>query len=177
MPVAVLLLAGSLKGACDELQTGRYLAGAVAGSVSPLVYPALVFAVAGLTALCTGTSWGTMAILIPTAVPVALWLDGGTYGLTTIVSIAAVLDGAIFGDHCSPISDTTIMSSAASSCDHLAHVRTQIPYSLTVAAIALGAGYLPAAAGSPSWISLTTAAALTGGIFLALRFVRPDVHD
>ena len=73
-----------------------------------------------------------MAILIPTAIPVAFSLDNGSYGLTTIICLGAVLDGAIFGDHCSPLSDTTILSSIASSCDPLHHVRTQLPYSLTV---------------------------------------------
>ena len=166
MPVAVLLLAWSLKGACDELGTGDYLASVLSGSLDPLVYPGLVFVVAGLTAFSTGTSWGTMAILIPTAIPIALALDGGRYGPTTMISVAAVLDGAIFGDHCSPISDTTIMSSAASSCDHLAHVRTQLPYAVTVAAIALGIGYVPAAAGLPQWIGIPSAAVAVGGLFL-----------
>jgi len=166
MPVAVLLLAWSLKGACDELGTGTYLARVLSGSLDPLVYPALVFVVAGLTAFSTGTSWGTMAILIPTAVPIALALDGGRYGPTTIISVAAVLDGAIFGDHCSPISDTTIMSSAASSCDHLAHVRTQLPYAVAVAAIALGVGYVPAAAGLPQWVGIPGAAIAAGALFL-----------
>jgi len=82
------------------------------------------------------------------------------------LAAAAVLDGAIFGDHCSPISDTTIMSSAASSCDHLAHVRTQLPYALTAAAIALGVGYVPAAAGLPAWVGVPGAAVAAGGLFL-----------
>ncbi|MHC4546570.1 MAG: Na+/H+ antiporter NhaC family protein, partial [Planctomycetota bacterium] len=83
----------------------------------------------------------------PTAVPVAFALDGNTYGLTTVISLGAVLDGAIFGDHCSPISDTTIMSSIATSCNLIDHVRTQLPYSLFVAVLALLCAYLPAACG------------------------------
>jgi len=93
-----------------------------------------------------------MAILIPTAIPVAFALDGNTYGLTTMICVGAVLDGAIFGDHCSPISDTTIMSSIASSCNLMHHVRTQLPYSLFVAGLALLFAYLPSAFGlAPGW--------------------------
>jgi len=172
LPVTVLILAWSLKGTCDGLGTGEFLANVLAGTISPLLFPGLVFTVAALTSFATGTSYGTMAILIPTAIPVAFELDGGAYGLVTMISIGAVLDGAIFGDHCSPISDTTIMSSIGSSCDHLAHVRTQIPYSLVVAAFALCVGYLPAAAGLPRWLSHLASAALFGLLFLGLRVVR-----
>jgi Na+/H+ antiporter NhaC len=169
LPVSVLVLAWSLKGACEELETGRYLAAALGDSISPLVFPALVFLVAAVTSFATGTSWGTMAILIPTAIPVAFHLDGDSYGLITTVSIAAVLDGSIFGDHCSPISDTTIMSSTASACDHLAHVRTQMPYSLAVAAIALGFGYLPAALAVPKWAVFSAGAGVLILLFCGLR--------
>lgn len=172
LPLTVLVLAWSLKGVCVDLHTGEFLANVLGGTIPPLLFPALVFVVAGLTAFATGTSWGTMAILIPTAVPVAFELDGGTYGLVTIISVAAVLDGAIFGDHCSPISDTTIMSSAASSCDHIAHVRTQLPYSLVVAGLALFTGYLPAAMGFSKWWGILGGAALSGLLFLGLRVLQ-----
>ncbi len=165
LPLLILVLAWSLKGACDALETGTFLAGIVSGVVSPMWFPAVVFLVAGVTAFATGTSWGTMAILIPTATPVALQLDGGTYGLVTMMSLAAVLDGAIWGDHCSPISDTTLMSSISSSCDHLHHVRTQLPYALVIAACALFAGYLPAASGLPSWAGLAAGSAIIVGVF------------
>ena len=172
LPVAILVLAWSLKGACDELQTGEYLAAVLGKSLQPWVFPALVFVVSGLTSFATGTSWGTMAILIPTAIPVAFSLDGNVYGTLTVVSVAAILDGAIFGDHCSPLSDTTIMSSTASSCDHLAHVATQTPYSLCVAAIALGVGYLPAVLGVPSWCSVAIGVVLLASLFLCLKLWR-----
>lgn len=168
LPVSVLVLAWSLKGACENLETGRYLAAALGDSISPLAFPAIVFLVAAVTSFATGTSWGTMAILIPTAIPVAFHLDGSVYGLITTISIAAVLDGSIFGDHCSPISDTTIMSSTASACDHLAHVRTQMPYSLTVAAVALCAGYLPAALSMPKWTVFSAQAAVLSLLFVGL---------
>ncbi|MCB0403362.1 MAG: hypothetical protein KDD51_01155 [Bdellovibrionales bacterium] len=165
LPMGVLILAWSLKGSCDALQTGKFLASTISSVVSPTWFPLILFLVAGMTAFATGTSWGTMAILIPTAVPVAYQLDGGMYGLATMISLGAVLDGAIFGDHCSPISDTTIMSSAASGCDHVHHVRTQLPYSLFVAAMAVLFGYLPAAKGVPAWACLGA-----GGLLLCVLF-------
>ena len=153
-PLSILLLAWGLKASCDRLMTGQFLATMLSDIVSPLWFPLLVFMCASVTSFATGTSWGTMAILIPTAIPVAFSLDNGIYGLTTIICLGAVLDGAIFGDHCSPLSDTTILSSIASSCDPLHHVRTQLPYSLTVAVIALVCGYLPAALGISSVIGI-----------------------
>ena len=148
--MSILLLAWGLKASCDRLMTGNFLATMLSDVVSALWFPILVFICASVTSFATGTSWGTMAILIPTAIPVAFSLDGDSYGLTTIICLGAVLDGAIFGDHCSPLSDTTILSSIASSCDPLHHVRTQLPYSLTVASIAIFCGYLPAAFGISS---------------------------
>lgn len=157
VPSVILILAWSLKNSCDSLKTGEFLTTMLAGRVSPHWFPPILFLVASVTSFATGTSWGTMAILIPTAIPVAFALDGQTYGLTTMISLGAVLDGAIFGDHCSPISDTTIISSTASSCDLMRHVRTQLPYSLSVAGLALLGAYLPSAFGlAPRW-SLTLA--------------------
>ncbi len=165
LPTTVLILAWSLKAVCDQLSTGDFLAATVEGVVSPLWFPALLFIVASLTSFATGTSWGTMAILIPTAIPIAYSLDGGAYGLTTVISLGAVLDGSIFGDHCSPISDTTIMSSIASECDPIHHVRTQLPYSLTVAGLALVCGYIPAALGVSSYVGIGAA-----GVLIVLLF-------
>jgi Na+/H+ antiporter NhaC len=109
-----------------------------------------------------------MAILIPTAIPIAFALDGRVYGLTTIISLGAVLDGAIFGDHCSPISDTTIISATASSCNLMRHVRTQLPYSLLVAGMALVCGYVPSAAGLAARWSLGLAILVLLCFFVAL---------
>ncbi len=147
IPVVILILAWSLKNCCGELGTGKFLTSLLAGRVSPWLFAPMVFVVASIVSFATGTSYGTMAILLPTAVPVAFALDGDTYGVCTIMSIGAVLDGAIFGDHCSPISDTTIMSSISTSCDLMEHVQTQLPYSLFVAAVALLLAYLPSALG------------------------------
>lgn len=164
-PMFLLVLAWSLKSACDDLNTAEFLVGIFSEVLSPLWFPALLFLIAALTSFSTGTSWGTMAILIPTTIPLAVELDGGMYGLVTMISLGAVLDGSIFGDHCSPISDTTIMSSIASQCDHLDHVRTQIPYSISVAAVALLCGYLPSAFGLNWFMALSIAIAL---LFLIL---------
>ena len=171
-PLGILLLAWGLKASCDRLLTGQFLAAMLGDVVSPLWFPLLVFVCASITSFATGTSWGTMAILIPTAIPVAFSLDGGSYGLTTILCLGAVLDGAIFGDHCSPLSDTTILSSIASSCDPLHHVRTQLPYSLTVAGIALCCGYLPAALGVHSGVGIVSGTGVIVLLFLAVAGLR-----
>ncbi len=168
LPIAILSLAWSLKAACDALQTGPFLVHAVGDSVPPQMFPAIVFVIASMTSFATGTSYGTMAILMPTAVPIAYALEDHSYGLITMITLGSILDGAIFGDHCSPVSDTTIMSSISSSCDHMHHVRTQLPYSLVVATLALCCGYLPAGLGLPSWISLLIATGLIGALFWLL---------
>ncbi|MEO0285113.1 MAG: Na+/H+ antiporter NhaC family protein [candidate division WOR-3 bacterium] len=149
LPITILVLAWSLKNVCLELKTAEYLIDIFKGLISPKIFPALTFLVSCLTSFATGTSWGTMAIIIPIAGPVAFALDGNVYGITTIMTLASILDGAIFGDHCSPISDTTIMSSIFSSCDHIDHVRTQLPYSVFVASFAFIFGYLLTPYGIP----------------------------
>ncbi len=168
LPSMILVLAWSLKNCCDDLGTGRFLTGLLASRIPPYCFPPLLFVVASVVSFATGTSWGTMAILIPTAIPTAFALDGDTYGLVTMISLAAVLDGAIFGDHCSPISDTTILSSTASSCDLVQHVRTQLPYSLVVAAVALLCAYIPSALGLGPFWSLALATALILAVVFAL---------
>jgi len=172
LPVTILVLAWSLNSCCGQLRTGEYLAEMLKGVIGPGLYPPLVFVVACLASFSMGTSWGTMGILIPTALPVAFALDEGVYGRITVLAAAAILDGAIFGDHCSPISDTTILSSAAASCDHMAHVRTQAPYSLLVAALALLLGYIPAAQGAPWWLGLCAVTAASGAVLGGLALLR-----
>ncbi len=128
----VLLLAITLAAVTVEMGTGAYVAGIVGGRVPlPLLLP-ILFLVAGGIAFATGSSWGTFGIMLPMAVPVAL-----TLGLPPTPFIAAVLSGGIFGDHASPISDTTIVSSLASASDHIEHVRTQAPYALLAGAVAI----------------------------------------
>jgi len=168
LPCLILIAAWSLKNCCDSLSTDRFLTNLLSDSISPLFFPAIVFLVAAVTSFATGTSWGTMAIIIPTAVPIAFALDGQSYGLTTIITLGAVLDGAIFGDHCSPISDTTVISSIASRCDHIQHVRTQMPYSLFVAAIALACGYIPAGLGLSPLVSFAIAGAVIATVLVII---------
>jgi len=128
----VLLLAITLAAVTVEMGTGAYVAGIVGGRVPlPLLLP-ILFLVAGGIAFATGSSWGTFGIMLPMAVPVAL-----TLGLSPTPFIAAVLSGGIFGDHASPISDTTIVSSLASASDHIEHVRTQAPYALLAGTVAI----------------------------------------
>jgi Na+/H+ antiporter NhaC len=116
-----------------------------------MLLPMLIFFLAALVSFSIGTSWTTMAILIPTVVPLAHALGGLPL---TILAAAAVLDGAIFGDHCSPISDTTVMSSMSSSCDHIDHVKTQMPYAITTMVMAAFFGYLGTAALYPSSLGM-----------------------
>jgi len=161
-PWVILILAWSLGGICEQIQTGPFLVAVTGEAIPAFIYPLIVFLLSAAAALATGTSWGTMAIFIPITSQLAFQLDGGSYGLITMMSLAAVLDGAIFGDHCSPISDTTIMSSISTSCDHLHHVRTQFPYATLVACCAMGLGYLPAVAG----LGLSASIALAVAVFM-----------
>jgi Na+/H+ antiporter NhaC len=154
LPMLILILAWSIKAVCDQLMTGPFLVASIGEYMSPIWFPVAIFVLAAITAFSTGTSWGTMAILIPVAIPLAHQLDGETYGLVTMISLGAILDGAIFGDHCSPISDTTIMSSISSGCDHMDHVKTQLPYSLMVGLVAMIFGYFSAANEISSFVGI-----------------------
>lgn len=135
----ILVLAWAIKEMCQAVHTSDYLIGALENVLDPRFLPLLVFGLAAAVAFSIGTSWTTMALLLPTMLPVAHQM--GDITLVILVA-AAVLDGAIFGDHCSPISDTTVLSSIAASCDHIAHVRTQAPYAMTTMCIAAVCGYL-----------------------------------
>jgi len=128
----ILLLAFALGEVTVELKTGPFLASLVQGSLSPMYLAALIFFISALISFSTGTSWGTFSIMIPIAVPMALGMDGNI-----ALVIGAVISGGIFGDHCSPISDTTIISSMAADCEVIEHVRTQLPYALISGMIAL----------------------------------------
>ncbi len=133
VPLAlILLLSLGIKDVASALGTGPYVAQVTAGVIPPVVFLPLVFLVAGGIAFSTGTSWGTFGIMLPIAVPAAEAL-----GLPLAPFVAASLSGGIFGDHCSPISDTTIISSMAAATDHIDHVRTQLPYALVGGGIAL----------------------------------------
>nr|WP_319776172.1 Na+/H+ antiporter NhaC family protein [uncultured Sphaerochaeta sp.] len=127
VPLAFLmLLAFAIGSLCKELGTGIYIAEISKDFLSPVFIPVIVFLTASVVAFSTGTSWGTFAIMLAIAVPLS-----ESFGINSEIVIGAVLSGGVFGDHCSPISDTTIVSSMASACDHIDHVKTQIPYALT----------------------------------------------
>lgn len=130
--VATLLLAFALGNSLQELGTGPFFASMISNALPAIAVAPVVFLSACAISFTTGTSWGTFAILIPVAIPVAL-----AAGLPPSLLLGAVLGGGVFGDHCSPISDSTILASLASGCDHLTHVRTQWPYALAAGATAL----------------------------------------
>ncbi|MEM7310544.1 MAG: Na+/H+ antiporter NhaC family protein [Planctomycetota bacterium] len=154
MGIAILILyhAWMIGAVCGELGTASYLTALIGESLDARLLPALLFLLSGLVAFATGSSWSTMSILLPLVVGLAYALGAdaaladtpaASGQLLMIMSIGAVLEGAIFGDHCSPISDTTVMSSIAAASDHIDHVRTQVPYAVTTMGAAMLLGYLP----------------------------------
>ena len=169
LPIMILVLAWSLKSICDDLKTAEFIVARLGKNLSPQSLVLFVFIVSGVTAFAIGTSWGTMAILIPIVTPLAVSLGGGDYGVLVSLCLAAILDGSIMGDHCSPISDTTVMSSISTNCDLISHVKTQLPYSLTVGFLALFAGYLPASYGFSSLTCLGLSSILIVVLFFCLK--------
>ncbi|MFO8058439.1 MAG: Na+/H+ antiporter NhaC family protein [bacterium] len=158
--IVVLLFAWSLGQVCEDLHTAEYLTTSLAGVLSPRLLPVLTFLLACTISFSTGTSYGTMAILMPLVIPIGAELAGGA-GLSPadthviiVGSTSSVLAGAVFGDHCSPISDTTIMSSMATSADHVDHVRTQVPYAVLAAVTGIILGDIPTAFGMSPLISI-----------------------
>lgn len=151
----ILILAWSLSSVIKELGTAKYLVTLLSGSIPYFLLPSLIFILGAVISFATGTAYGTMGILMPLAVPLAYSINPEMSFV--IVSTSAVLTGAIFGDHCSPISDTTILSSMGAGCNHIEHVKTQIWYSLFVAVITILFGYIPAGFGLPIYIVLPVA--------------------
>lgn len=157
--ILILILAWSLALITQNMHTADFLAHVLTNMhLSPYVLPAITFILAALIAFSTGSSWGTMAILYPLILPVS-WMVSQEHGLDYNASLAifnnvvsSILAGSVFGDHCSPISDTTILSSLASSCNHIEHVRTQLPYALLVGIVGTLFGTLPAAYGVPFYL-------------------------
>jgi Na+/H+ antiporter NhaC len=174
--IVILVLAWSLGAATEAVGTAQYVTHLLESAGFPLrLLPVSVFACAAVIAFATGTSWATMAILIPLVIPLAVALGGGAgfgeeaHHYTVLLgTVSSVLAGSIFGDHCSPISDTTVLSSMASASDHVDHVRTQLPYALLVAVVGMSIGDIPTAYGVP-WIVSYIAGAII--LFLVLRFL------
>ena len=170
--ITILALAWTLKGVTDSLGAAEYVAGLVEQSAGSFLnfLPAIVFVIAGFLAFATGTSWGTFGILIPICLKVFPLATGNPLA---IICVSACMAGAVCGDHCSPISDTTIMSSAGAQCKHIEHVSTQLPYSLTVAGVSfityIAAGFVKNAA-----VSLILGLVMMVGVIAIIRYALSD---
>ena len=173
LAMIILTLAWSLGQVTEDLSTAQYVAQIMNDALPLSVIPVLVFLTSAAMAFATGTSWATMAIMIPLIIPLTVTLGGaegfGIGGGYSILmgAISSALAGAIFGDHCSPISDTTVLSSTAAACDHVDHVKPQLPYAFGVALVAMVVGDIGTALGLPVWIALfASIAILAGGLKL-----------
>ena len=162
----ILILAWSLSAVTEVLHTADYLVSVLGESLDPGLIPFLIFLLAAATGFSTGSSWGAMGILMPLVIPLT-WAVMDANGIADpdhyyilYSTVSCVLAGSVWGDHCSPISDTTILSSMASNCDHIDHVRTQLPYALLVGGVAMLLGTLPTGYGFPWWVSLPLSAVI-----------------
>lgn len=177
----ILVFAWGIGSAIKEVGTAKFIVNATSGILSPGLIPLITFITGAIISFSTGTSYGTMAVLMPIVVPL-LYSTSTSAGLDPMVymfaTIGAVFAGAVFGDHCSPISDTTIMSSMFSGADHIDHVNTQIPYAILAAVGAL-VGYLGVALGLPIIINLIIAAVISLGLFriLSKPILEPGASD
>lgn len=157
-PTVVLIAAWMLGAAISQLGTADHLSALLEGRISAGFLPAMIFLLGAVISFSTGTSWGTMGVLMPLAIPVIFAVSGESSDAerdrTVAAAIGAVFSGAVFGDHCSPFSDTTIVASIASGVEPLDHVRTQIPFALIAAMVALVLGFLPTGFGLPAWAGL-----------------------
>ena len=160
LALLILTLAWSIGAITNEMKTADYIVSILGDTLNPRYLPVLVFLVCALTSFSTGTSWGTMAIMMPIVIPLAAAVTG-LYHYDSANSeiilhgvISSVLAGSVFGDHCSPISDTTILSSMASGCNHIDHVRTQLPYAILVAIATMLIGDIPTAYGFSPYFSI-----------------------
>ena len=164
----ILILAWSSGAIMGDLGTGKYIVGFVGNSIPPMLLPLILFLFACFVAFSTGTSFGTTGIMMPIAIPLVMAYTNMEVNFLTIAVIGAVTSGAIFGDHCSPISDTTIMASMGAGADHIDHVKTQLPYALTVAAVAGLVGYTSAGLGAHPAISYVIGVAV---LIAIVRFI------
>lgn len=174
LAILILVLAWAVATVCDEnhLNTAGVLVELLSGSLSPNWMPTLTFLLAAAVSFATGSSWSTMGLLMPLSISLTYSLlvplnEADPNHHLMLGTIGGVLAGAIFGDHCSPISDTTVLSSAASGSDHLDHVLTQMPYALTVAAVSVVFGYIPVGFGIQPYILLPVGLVV---LFLILQF-------
>lgn len=168
--IVILLLAWSLGGVIGDVGTANFLVSALKGSLPAFILPALIFILGAVISFSIGTAYGTMSILMPLTIPLG-WAINPDMSFV-ILCISGVLTGAIFGDHCFPISDTTILSSMGSSCNHISHVDTQIYYAIFVAIITIVFCYIPAGMGIPWFISIPIAIVV---MFIGLRLIGEKV--
>lgn len=180
-PLTILVLAWALSDTTRQLGTANFLVSFAGDALVPQLIPAGTFLLAAVAAFATGSSWGVMAILLPLVIPVtwATLLNAGIAGPEGMhlifATVASVLCGSVWGDHCSPISDTTVLSSLASGCDHIEHVRTQMPYALLVGAVAILLCLIPVGYGLPWWLGMLLSA---GVLVFSLRLLgRPAVEN
>lgn len=172
--ILILTFAWTLKTITASLEAGEFVSGVVRSATTiEVLLPAILFVVALGLAFATGTSWGTFGILIPIVTEVfkedlANVTTSGAIPATVIICTSACLAGAVCGDHCSPISDTTIMASTGAQCDHINHVSTQLPYAMTVAAVSLG-GYLLAGLVQNVYVVLISSAIVMIGVLMILK--------
>lgn len=178
LAVLILTLAWSIGAVTSEIRTADYIISLISDSIDPRFLPVIVFIVCGITSFATGTSWGTMAIMFPIVIPLSAAVTGmNNYSpadthLILVGVVSSVLAGCVWGDHCSPISDTTILSSMASGCDHIDHVRTQLTYAITVGIVTMLIGDILTAFGlSPIIALLIIISLLVGIIYLFGRRV------
>jgi len=172
---AIMLLAWTIKVACDAVGTAPYVINVTLPYVSkaPGLLPVVIFLICMFISFATGTSWGTMGIVTPIALPLTYYAVGQQLNWIVYASVGAVLSGAIFGDHCSPISDTTICSSIFASDDHMDHVTTQMPYAIFAAVVGI-IGYLLVLIGFKWYIILPIGIILLyiGSIFLSKWYAK-----
>ena len=178
--ILILILAWTLADVTEAMHTADFLQNSIQASVSPWLVPAVTFMLAALVSFSTGSSWGTMAILYPLLLPLSWNISvGGGYEEAEALmifynTVACVLAGSVLGDHCSPISDTTILSSLSTSCHHIDHVRTQMPYALIVGTVSVLIGTIPGALGVPFYLSFPLG---IGVLFLIIKYWGKDVPE
>ncbi|MEZ4771700.1 MAG: Na+/H+ antiporter NhaC family protein [Bacteroidia bacterium] len=178
--IMILIMAWSLQGITNHMHTADFVISQLGNSLSPVWIPAITFVLAALISFSTGSSWSTMAILYPLMIPLT-WQISVNTGMEPAAAlpifynmVASLLAGSVLGDHCSPISDTTILSSLACSCNHVDHVRTQLTYALTVGGVGTLLGIIPSAFGLPNALSFILSA---GVLFAVVRFVGKPVPE
>ncbi|MEK6189590.1 MAG: Na+/H+ antiporter NhaC family protein, partial [Carnobacterium alterfunditum] len=166
------LLAWSLSEIITDLGTAQFLVSLLSDSMPAFLLPSVIFILGSIISFATGTSYGTMGILMPLTIPLAAALSPDPEFI--VMSAGAVLTGAIFGDHCSPISDTTILSSMGAGVNHMEHVKTQIPYAMLVGSIAVLFGFIPVGLGMPIGIVLPVSMII---IVLAVYFFGKPIEE